>query len=242
MKTTSSARFAIDAGRRFAIIGAMNRFSSSLSNRPVFGFGVLATTVLACGLIGAMGCSSSNLDDLFGNTGGNGGASASTSAGKGATTANGPGATGATGSTSTGAKASTGVGPGSSSSGGPGPTVSSSGSGMPVTVSCNNMNCPAGDVCCFNPNGPGDHCGQSGQCDPGFVQLSCNGPNDCPNAICCATIEQGSKLKGIACQATCGLPNEVVVCSQNGPNVCQGNTQCQAVPQLGSGYNLCIGG
>ncbi len=239
MKTASSERFAIDAGGRFAIIVAMNRLFSSSSNRRGFGFGMLATTVFAGGLVAVVGCSSSNLDDLFGSVGGNGGASASTSAGKGATTASGPGATG---STSTGAKASTGVGPGSSSSGGPGPTVSSSGSGIPVTVSCNNMVCPAGDVCCFNPNGPGDHCGQSGQCGPGFVQLSCNGPNDCPNENCCATLEQGSKLEGIACQATCGQPSEIIVCSQNGPNVCQGNTQCQAVPALGSGYNLCIGG
>jgi len=108
-------------------------------------------------------------------------------------------------------------------------------------VFCNGAPCLTGDICCFNPNGPGDHCGQAGQCDPGFVELSCNGPEDCPGQICCATTDQGGQtVTGISCQATCSQPNDFVVCSQQQPNVCQGNTQCQTTNFLGNGYRLCI--
>jgi hypothetical protein len=102
-----------------------------------------------------------------------------------------------------------------------------------------------GNVCCFNPTGPGDHCGQSGQCNPGYAEFSCNGPNDCPGSICCATLDPSTKgLSGIACQTTCDAPNELVVCSQMAPNVCPSGTACHGQQQLGTGagYRFCVSG
>jgi hypothetical protein len=103
----------------------------------------------------------------------------------------------------------------------------------------------AGQVCCFNPTGPGDHCGTSGQCNAGYVEFSCNGPNDCPGSVCCATLDPASKtLQGIACQATCAQANEIVVCSQMQANTCPNGTTCQQQQQLGTGagYRFCVGG
>jgi hypothetical protein len=102
-----------------------------------------------------------------------------------------------------------------------------------------------GEICCFNPNGPGDHCGTSGQCDSGDVELSCNGPDDCPGGICCATLDPSlQSLTAIACQATCAAPNELVVCSKMEPDVCPSGTSCHQDQQLGTGngYRFCVPG
>lgn len=119
--------------------------------------------------------------------------------------------------------------------------VGSTGSGSNVTVFCNGGPCNPGEVCCFNPNGPGDHCGQNGMCDPGFIELQCNSPNDCPGQICCAQFDQMSQqYQGIACQNSCSGPGEITVCSQNNQGVCPMGTQCHQSMQLGAGYRICF--
>jgi len=108
-------------------------------------------------------------------------------------------------------------------------------------VSCNGSPCNTGDICCFNPNGPGDHCGQSGQCDPGFVELDCSSPDNCPNGICCATFNQNTQsFEGIACQASCNGPGDITVCTNMPPSPCPNGTQCHKSMQLGDGYRICF--
>jgi hypothetical protein len=101
-----------------------------------------------------------------------------------------------------------------------------------------------GEICCFNPSGPGDHCGASGQCDPGYVQFSCNEPSDCPGAVCCAKLTPDMQnLTGISCQPTCEGPDELVVCSSMQPGVCPAGTACHHDGMLGAGdgYRFCVG-
>jgi hypothetical protein len=105
-------------------------------------------------------------------------------------------------------------------------------------VTCNNGLCLPGQVCCFNPIGPGDHCGQAGQCPVGYVQLTCNAPEQCPGQICCATLKN-QNIAGISCKSSCSAANELIVCTTAQPNVCPIGTQCQADPSLGAGYQLC---
>lgn len=203
-------------------------------------------TLLSLGAVAAFATSacSSNTEDLFGGVGGSGGSTS-----KGVTT----------GSQSTGSQSTTSVTTGSQSTGsqttssvstGPGGTssvstgsmssVSSSSGGPQNTVTCNSTPCAVGEICCFNPTGPGDHCSAPNACNNGFVQFSCNGPEDCPGQVCCAKI-QNQNVVGIACQNTCNQNNQIVVCSQAQPNVCQGNTMCQSAANfLGDGYNLCL--
>lgn len=119
-------------------------------------------------------------------------------------------------------------------------TSTSSTGGPPVQVACNGGQCATGEICCFNPNGTGDHCGTHGQCDPGFVELTCGAPSDCPGSICCATVDNQQKFKGIACQASCSGPNELIVCTKMTANICPMGTACHHSMQLGNGYRLCF--
>jgi hypothetical protein len=136
------------------------------------------------------------------------------------------------GSSGTGIMSSASTGDVASSSSGPPPP--------PTNVYCNGAPCMTGDICCFNPNGPGDHCGQAGNCDPGYVEFSCNEPSDCPGAVCCAQLQGGMQLLGISCQAKCDGPGDIIVCSKAEPNVCPMGTMCQKVNQIGNGYRFCF--
>jgi hypothetical protein len=128
----------------------------------------------------------------------------------------------------------TGVGPSSVA-------ATSTGTGSNVTVPCNGMQCNAGEICCFNPNGPGDHCGTSGMCDAGYVELSCNSPSDCPGQVCCADFDPNQQVyQGISCQATCNGMDQITLCSNMMPNVCPPGTQCHQSMQLGQGYRVCF--
>ena len=174
------------------------------------------------------------------SSGGSGGTGAVQGGTQATTTGSGKGSVTATGNTvGTGVVGTSVV---ATSSGSVSNQAASSGSGFPPSsVFCNGMACMQSEVCCFNPNGPGDHCGNSGQCDPGFAELSCNSPADCPNAICCATFDGNTQTyQGIACQTTCNAPDELVVCSQMQPDVCPNGTQCHKSMQLGNGYRVCF--
>jgi hypothetical protein len=109
------------------------------------------------------------------------------------------------------------------------------------TVPCGGQMCDPGEICCFNPTGPGDHCGFAGQCGAGYVELSCNSPNDCPGSQCCATFNPMQQAyEGIACQASCDAQDELVVCSNGNPGVCPPGTMCHNSNQLGPGYKVCF--
>jgi hypothetical protein len=96
-------------------------------------------------------------------------------------------------------------------------------------------------VCCFNPKGPGDHCAHPGQCNQGYVEISCNGPEDCAGGVCCATVDWQMQppYTGIACAATCDGMNNLTLCDPMNPK-CPNNTQCGMSQVLGQGYFVCF--
>ena len=187
----------------------------------------LAFVLTACGGV-------SNIDDLFQDSSGAGG-TAPTTAGQGGAAS---GTTGGVG----GSLASTAV---SSSSGttttaGPGSGSSSSG-GSTTTVYCNNGPCAAGEICCYNLEQQNDHCGQPAACGDGFIELGCNGPEDCPGGVCCADVDfqKNPPYKGISCKQSCNNPSQnLIVCSDAGPSCPQGS-QCESSQYLGQGYKVC---
>jgi len=197
---------------------------------------VLAALVFAaCGGVGGT-------DDLF-SLPGNGGAGTTGSVGSGATT--GPASSTTGSATASSSNAGTGTSSATSSSVASSTSAStaasSSSGGPPPQVACNGQPCQPGQICCFNPNGPGDHCSGSGSCAPGWAQLDCNGPEDCPGGVCCATVDVNLQVPylGMACQASCNADNEVVVCSEQQQDVCPQGTQCQSSQSLGTGYRIC---
>ena len=223
--------------------------------------GFAATAPLALALFLAACGSVTGLDDLFQDSSGAGGAAATTagqggsaavsgvggavnttgvssssgpSTTSGPTTASGPTTTGQ-GTTGPGGPATGVTGPGST-----GPGSSSSG-GPTNSVYCNNAPCAAGQICCFNLKQPTDKCGQPGSCGNGFIELECNGPEDCPGGVCCADVDytKNPPYKGIACQQSCNNPTKnLIVCSDANPS-CPPGTQCEASQVLGQGYKLC---
>lgn len=204
----------------------------------------LTATTLAALLIAACGVGAS--DDLFTPSGGGGASSGggTMTTGSVASSTNGSSSSGATTGSSSSASGSSGGGGTSgsttSSSSSTSTSTSSSTSGAPVTVACNGMPCSAGEICCFNTEGPGDHCAQPGQCDPGWVVITCNGPEDCPGGACCATVDFNMQVPylGIACQPSCS-PDQLVMCSEAQPDVCPAGTMCRQSMVLGAGYRYC---
>ncbi len=197
----------------------------------------ISTSLLLLGLSSACG----GKVILEAAEGGAGGTSSQTSVGKGVgtsgTSVNGTGVAG-TSDVGTSVTSVSAVGTSVTSVS----AVGSTGSGLPPTnVSCNGAPCNPGEICCFNPVGPGDQCGQSGQCPTGFVELSCNGPEDCPGGVCCGTINfQAQAFEGISCQPSCNGMGKITICSQQDPTVCPPGTQCHKSNQLGDGYRVCF--
>jgi hypothetical protein len=116
-------------------------------------------------------------------------------------------------------------------------------------VYCGGTQCPAGNVCCFDPtsNNPPDHCGTAGQCGAGYSEVSCSGPAACPGGYCCAQFvlvgnppQQYRDYTGVACQSTCDNPStEIVVCDPTSSNPCPFGGTCVQSGLLGNGYNVC---
>ncbi|MFO0757140.1 MAG: hypothetical protein U0359_11665 [Byssovorax sp.] len=123
-------------------------------------------------------------------------------------------------------------------------TTTGAGGATPVAqVYCNNQPCNDGEICCFNLTMPTDHCGQAGNCGGGYIELDCNGPEDCPNnQICCAHLDPNQGMvpyTGIVCQDSCQGMNERIVCGQAGTAVCNPGDTCKNSNVLGNGYKVC---
>jgi hypothetical protein len=193
--------------------------------------------LLSAGALAAA-CGGVDADDLFtpgghGGAGGGTAASGTSSSGVAIGSSSGSGTTSSSSSTTTTSSSSTSASSSSS-------TTSSSSSGTPVAVACNGGPCNPGEICCFNPQGPGDHCAQPGQCDQGWVTITCNGPEDCPGGACCATVDYNKQVPylGISCQPACS-PDQLVMCSEAQPGVCPGGLSCRQSMVLGAGYRYC---
>jgi len=122
--------------------------------------------------------------------------------------------------------------------------VASSSTGNPLPqVACSGpVECNPGEVCCFN-RGPNDHCGKPGNCGGDLIEISCDGPEDCPGSICCGDRDPNNMFQpylDIKCQAMCDPINtaQVVICG-NDASVCnQYGLQCQPSTVL-PGYMIC---
>lgn len=219
--------------------------------------GLAATAPFALAIFLAACGSVSGIDDLFQDTSGAGGAAATTAGQGGATGVTTGGVGGDVASTAVSSSSGTIATSGSTTTGqtttGPGSTASSStatasstassSSGGPTsTVYCNNAPCAAGEICCFNTKQQNDHCGQPDACGDGFIELECNGPEDCPGGgICCADVDytKNPPYKGISCKQSCNSPTQnLIVCSDANP-ACPLGSQCESSQVLGQGYKVC---
>ena len=176
------------------------------------------------------------------DTGGSGGSGQGSS---------GQGGSGQGGSTTSSSSSSSSSGPGSSSSGtmsssssstgsSSSSTGSSSSSGGPtdVVVFCADNQCNPKEVCCYHQTMPGlDHCSADPNCGTGYSVLSCNGPSDCPGALCCAT-RMNQVYTDVSCQATCDGFGQYIMC-EGDQSVCPMGLTCQQSMSLGTGYMLC---
>jgi hypothetical protein len=167
------------------------------------------------------------------------GGSASSSSGEPASTATSSSSTSASSSagTTTSATSSSTVASSSSSS------SASSSSGTATPIYCDGNPCSPGQVCCFNPTGPGDHCGNKGNCPNGYSELTCSSRSDCPGTeVCCAkyTVMGGNAVyQSVSCQPTCNQPgSEFMICTGE-PQACPPPTMCIQSQLLGQGYDIC---
>jgi hypothetical protein len=115
-------------------------------------------------------------------------------------------------------------------------------------VYCAGGVCGKGQICCFDPtsNNPPDMCGTHGQCGPGYVELSCSQPSDCPGQQCCATFTLIQTAQGmlrvyqsVACASQCDNPMSQLPICTNDPGVCPVGTMCVQSTLLGPPYQIC---
>lgn len=110
-----------------------------------------------------------------------------------------------------------------------------------MQVYCNESPCaPPGQVCCFNPDGPGDHCGPPGTCGEGWLELTCHLPSDCPGGVCCATYDFDDNVYlDVSCQPSCQASGNLLVCDLSQPWLCPAGQSCHPSQSLGDGYAVC---
>lgn len=124
---------------------------------------------------------------------------------------------------------------------GPDPTTTTGPEPTQGTVYCNHQACDAGQVCCFYQYEKGsDHCSAAGACsgEAGWVELSCNGPDDCPGEECCGWWDNQVGWGTIACAEDC-QPGQIELCFGD-ESACEASSQfCVASEALGTGYSFC---
>lgn len=103
---------------------------------------------------------------------------------------------------------------------------------------CNDNPCLPGEVCCYSNTVAGsDKCAADGSCLPGFVELKCNGPVDCPGGECCGrwTVQAGWQYT--QCKAKCETADRVMCFGD--ATVCKATQSCIDSQALGQGYMFC---
>lgn len=122
-------------------------------------------------------------------------------------------------------------------------TATTTGGPGDATVFCDGDNCLPGQVCCYYQFQAGqDFCAAPDSCpdDDGWVEQSCNGPDDC-DGECCGFWSQQVGWGSIQCQEQCGA-GQLELCFGD-PTACEGGTQeCTPSDALGFGYSFCGGG
>jgi len=209
----------------------------------VLGSLIAAAAFSACGSAG---------EDLFsqngtpstsgtgGSTSGGGTGGESTSSGTGGeSTSSGTTSSGTGGEISSSGTTSSGTtSSGTTSSG----TTSSSG-GPTVDIPCGNDTCTPGEVCCVQSSNPfNSWCASAGQCGYGYIQVGCNGPNDCgANQVCCGRFEVNVGYHEVLCSPTCdndGVTVGIIMCGDD-PQSCPSPSQCYQSSYLPPGHSFC---
>jgi hypothetical protein len=87
-----------------------------------------------------------------------------------------------------------------------------------------------------------DVCGKPGQCGDGFVEVGCNGPNDCEmNEVCCGRYSQTTGYQLVECTTNCGNSGGtvgIVMCGDD-PGTCGPQEQCYQSGFLPTGHGYC---
>ena len=187
-----------------------------------------------------LGCST-DVSDLFsdgGDQGGAGGAPATTGADKTAAT-NGPGPASNTVGPTTSVGPTTAVTNGPTTDTATVTTTVTTGGAIP-DLFCDNQACNGGEVCCYYLYQKGqDYCAQPGTCpdeNQGWMEIGCNGPDDCPGQQCCGE-HNGQSWVDISCHSNCNGGGLIEMCEPGNPTCTFGT--CSQSQVLGNGYGYC---
>lgn len=113
------------------------------------------------------------------------------------------------------------------------------GMSTPGYVYCQGAPCMVGQVCCLNSKDHSlDVCAAPGSCGQGFVELACNGPEDCPGQVCCGDHLASGGYSKLSCQATCTGTDTRIICEAH-PAICPSGKVCKPSSWLGNGYSYC---
>jgi hypothetical protein len=101
------------------------------------------------------------------------------------------------------------------------------------SIACGAMSCTGnGATCCVDDTSGAGTCGAAAACPGGFSTFTCDGPEDCPSALCCFT---GNVTRGKSdCLKTCGGN---VVCHSAAD--CPKGDRCVQHPAFPPGSGVC---
>jgi hypothetical protein len=120
-------------------------------------------------------------------------------------------------------------------------------------VPCKNgvVLCDSGEICCYHKDDFAcDGCAAAGMCTdehPGcgdqtaFSEMRCNGPEDCPDQVCCAYLDPYFidttliyvTILGAGCQDSCAGTGEYSMCDEGS---CDFGLECYSMNYLGYGF------
>jgi hypothetical protein len=132
--------------------------------------------------------------------------------------------------------------------GGPGGSGGTGGTGTvdagtPGQVSCGDSTCSSGQKCCVTSSGPDNCRGSGADCtcaDPNctVTTMNCDGPEDCPNAECCAIFSVAEqRYMSSECQSSCNGQTEREMCHPGGS--CPQGQSCSNSQFLPSNFFRC---
>jgi hypothetical protein len=191
------------------------------------------------GLAAFLAACSTNVDGLFA-TDSEGGASGTSNASSSKSGATGPSSGSVAQQSSSAAQQSSAANTSAQTATSTTVAQSSSSSGvLSPTVWCNNGECAPGEICCYYIPAEGqDFCSSQGTCpdENGWIELSCNGPDDCPMEECCGTLQNNTWVD-VSCSSDCNGGNQLELCYGD-PGACEVGTCTQSM-LLGQGYMYC---
>lgn len=99
--------------------------------------------------------------------------------------------------------------------------------------------CDLGQICCYDENGYNDVCSDPAACSAmaGYIVVTCDGPEDCPGEICCATYDAAEQTyTDISCADVCASQT---LCDPAASMPCPNGQVCKSTQYLDPGYSAC---